>query len=254
MRRGCAGLLGVFASASITFSHARRSPPVGGITGQLESFRVVDDTARLRGWVFDVERDFPDISSPVSIVVDGLAVINTTANVSRPDLVPDKAPEPQHGIDVVLPPGLATKLRVGKHVVTVAVHREAEVDWILTGAPLCINSHRLMCEKLLQCACNQTDVAHVPASVAVAQLGTHTLLDAAGIDQERTNATFSLHRPVKDPNNPILREDQPWEDRLHMFGSLVQVSAKLWRIYYTVAGQYGIHNCIAESRDVARRG
>jgi hypothetical protein len=42
-------------------------PPVGGITGQLESFNVTtvgDATgatrARLRGWVSDVERDFPD--------------------------------------------------------------------------------------------------------------------------------------------------------------------------------------------------
>ena len=44
-------------------------PPVGGITGQLESFNVTtvgDATgatrARLRGWVSDVERDFPERS------------------------------------------------------------------------------------------------------------------------------------------------------------------------------------------------
>ncbi len=208
MYYGWAGLLGVCASTSTAFSHdpsPAASPPVGGITGQLESFRVVSDAARLRGWVFDVERDFPDLSSPISIIVDGLAVVNTTANVSRPDLVPDKAPEPQHGIDVVLPPGLATKLRNGRHVVSVAVHREAEVDWILTGAPLCTNSHRLICDKQQLCACNSSDLVRVPSSeTTVAQLGVHTLLGAAGVDQEGTNATFSLHRPVKDPSIVLL--------------------------------------------------
>lgn len=229
---------------------ARRAPPVGGITGQLESFRVGSDAARLRGWVYDVERDFPDLSSPISIIVDGLAVVNTTANVSRPDLVPDRAPEPQHGIDALLPPEVVAKLRTGRHVVSVAVHREAEVDWTLAGGPLCTSSHRLICDKPLQCACNRSDpAANAPASVPVAQLGTHTLLSAAGLDQHRTNATFSLHRPIKHPNNPILIEDQPWEDRLHMFGSVVQVTPRLWRIYYTVDGQSGIRNCIAESRD-----
>ena len=224
-------------------------PPVGGITGHLESFFVLSDVARLRGWVYDVERDFPDLSSPISVIVDGVAVVNTTANISRPDLVPYKAPEPQHGIDVLLPPGLAAKLRTGRHVVSVAVHREAEVDWPLAGGPLCTDSQHLTCDKPRECACNRSELAHEAAPVPVAQLGTHILLDTTGLDRQRTNAFFSLHRPVKDPSNPILKEDHPWEDRLHMFGSVVQVSAELWRIYYTVDGQFGIRNCIAESRD-----
>ena len=141
-------------------------PPVGGITGQLESFNVTtvgDATgatrARLRGWVSDVERDFPDISSPISVLVDGVAVVNTTANVSRPDLVPDKAPEAQHGIDVELPATLAAKLWQGRHVISVAVHREAEVDWPLAGGPLCINSKRLTCATPHECACNRSGSA-----------------------------------------------------------------------------------------------
>ena len=63
--------------------------------------------SQIRGWVFDVERDFPDLSSPVSVIVDGIAVVNTTANVSRPDLVPDKAPGPHK------PEGIVRKLREG---------------------------------------------------------------------------------------------------------------------------------------------
>ena len=277
---GWAGLLGVLTWAGCAFAHApavtkmtrtfsaaadspgapaahhlaaapatAAPPPVGGITGHLESFFVLSDVARLRGWVYDVERDFPDLSSPISVIVDGVAVVNTTANISRPDLVPYKAPEPQHGIDVLLPPGLAAKLRTGRHVVSVAVHREAEVDWPLAGGPLCTDSQHLTCDKPRECACNRSELAHEAAPVPVAQLGTHILLDTTGLDRQRTNAFFSLHRPVKDPSNPILKEDHLWEDRLHMFGSVVQVSAELWRIYYTVDGQFGIRNCIAESRD-----
>lgn len=80
-------------------------------------------------------------------------------------------------------------------------------------------------------------------------IGTHVLVDQTGLDLRRTNSTFTLHRPVKDPNNPILREDKPWEDRLHMFGSVVQASDDVWRIYYLVDGKCGLHNCVAESRD-----
>jgi hypothetical protein len=82
--------------------------------------------------------------------------------------------------------------------------------------------------------------------------GTHVLIDYSGLDRRRTNATFTLHHPVKDPNNPIIREDQPWEDRLHMFGSVVQVpppsqspaGPPLWRIYYLIDGPGGLHNCV----------
>ena len=74
--------------------------------------------------------------------------------------------------------------------------------------------------------------------VEVVEIGTHVLVDGAGLDSERTNASAQLHRPRKDPNNPILRkpryrwnhlscillkmaaislwagEDRPWEDRM----------------------------------------
>jgi hypothetical protein len=88
--------------------------------------------------------------------------------------------------------------------------------------------------------------------VSTLGLGTHVLIDYSGLDRRRTNATFTLHHPVKDPNNPIIREDQPWEDRLHMFGSVVQVpppsqlpaGPPLWRIYYLIDGPGGLHNCV----------
>ena len=74
--------------------------------------------------------------------------------------------------------------------------------------------------------------------VEIVDIGTHVLVDGAGLDSERTNASAQLHRPRKDPNNPILRkpryrwthlsrirfkmaaislragEDRPWEDRM----------------------------------------
>ena len=98
------------------------------------------------------------------------------------------------------------------------------------------------------------DIARVVVPVSIegappVAIGTHVLTDKAGLDRQRTNATFVLHRPVKDPKNPILREDKPWEDRMHMFGSVVQVSADEWRIYYLVDGRFGLHNCVAVSRD-----
>ena len=72
----------VVGGAATAATAAPTPPPVGGITGQLESFNVsAKGIARLRGWVFDVERDFPDLSSPISVIVDGIAVVNTTANV-----------------------------------------------------------------------------------------------------------------------------------------------------------------------------
>ena len=42
--------------------------------------------------------------------------------------------------------------------------------------------------------------------VEVVEIGTHVLVDGAGLDSERTNASAQLHRPRKDPNNPILRK------------------------------------------------
>jgi hypothetical protein len=83
-----------------------------------------------------------------------------------------------------------------------------------------------------------------------AQIGTHVLVDAAGLDQQRTTAVWKVHRPTKDPANPIIQEDRPWEHRLHMFGSVVHTSNEsdeLLRIYYLVDGVSGIRNCVAES-------
>jgi len=59
------------------------------------------------------------------------------------------------------------------------------------------------------------------ATMIHAFVGTHVLVDWAGIDRAKTNATPSVHRPVKDPNNPVVKEDRPWENRIHMFGSIV---------------------------------
>jgi hypothetical protein len=98
----------------------------------------------------------------------------------------------------------------------------------------------------------QLTVGGEAAAAQAAQIGTHVLVDAANLDQHRTTATWRVHRPIKDPNNPILREDKPWEDRLHMFGSVVHASDgddKILRIYYLVDGQFGIYNCVVESRD-----
>ena len=74
----------------------------------------------------------------------------------------------------------------------------------------------------------------------IVEIGTHVLVDGVGLDSERTNASARLHRPRKDPANPIMRklpryrwkpsglhsslkmaamslwagEDRPWEDRM----------------------------------------
>ena len=108
--------------------------------------------------MLDVERDFPGLASPISVTVDGVWVANTTANASRPDLVPARAPEPRHGIDVTLPAAVAARLHaVGAHRVGVLVHREAELDWVLPGTPLCIGGGRRTCHPMAwDCACNST--------------------------------------------------------------------------------------------------
>ena len=61
-----------------------------------------------------------------------------------------------------------------------------------------------------------TAVAAPPPDIAVAKIGTHVLVDGAGLDNEATTATPRVHRPRKDAANPILREEHPWEDRMHM--------------------------------------
>ena len=66
----------------------------------------------------------------------------------------------------------------------------------------------------------------------------------------RTTASFQRHSPRKDArNNPIIRETEPWEDRLHMFGSVVQLSPTSLRLYYLIDGEHGLYNCVAESTD-----
>jgi hypothetical protein len=121
------------------------------------------------------------------------------------------------------------------------LHDGAMLSGIAANSELLDQMHRV-----------KTDLVVKTDDVQAAQIGTHVLIDSAGLDTQRTTATLALHRPVKDPNNPILREDKLWEDRLHMFGSLVHADdddEKLLRIYYLVDGQFGIKNCVAESRD-----
>lgn len=80
-------------------------------------------------------------------------------------------------------------------------------------------------------------------------LGTHVLVDWSGIDTNGTTATPVVHRPVKDPNNPIIREDRPWEDRIHMFGSVATLPNGSVRLYYLIDGQGGRYNAVAFSDD-----
>ena len=63
-----------------------------------------------------------------------------------------------------------------------------------------------------------------PTATATATPKVHVVLDFAGLDAKATNATRLLHRPRKDARNPVLVETEPWEDRLHMFGSVVQLN------------------------------
>ena len=59
----------------------------------------------------------------------------------------------------------------------------------------------------------------------VVEIGTHVLVDGAGLDSERTNASAQLHRPRKDPNNPILRK--PRYRWTHLSRILVKMAAIL---------------------------
>ena len=88
--------------------------------------------------------------------------------------------------------------------------------------------------------------------------GTHIFLDAAGVDRARTTARLEVHRPTKDPRNPLIRETEKWEDRFHMFSSVVQLSPRELRLYYLIEGRGGagpaapatsLFNAVAESTD-----
>jgi hypothetical protein len=82
--------------------------------------------------------------------------------------------------------------------------------------------------------------------------GTHVLIDDYMLDLNLSNASERRHRPQKDETNPILRETQDWENRMHMFGSVVQVSSSELRIYYVIDGVYGLYTCMAVSLNSGR--
>lgn len=98
-------------------------------------------------------------------------------------------------------------------------------------------------------------------------VGTETvlLLDSATVE-DRWGVRRALNQPIKDPRNPVLMPDMPWEDQIGQPNVLYDEEAGLWRMWYTgidrqaSAHQFVLHDwrpehgrgqflCYAESED-----
>ena len=98
-------------SYSSTVSSGARSELCADLCGSFDGFSVSNQQgARVWGWAVDTKLAKPNISSHISVEVDGVEVWSTFANGLRPDLVGKVSKEPQHGFDTHLPSAVGTKL------------------------------------------------------------------------------------------------------------------------------------------------
>ena len=121
----------------------------GPMRGLLEQVVMDDGGARVSGWLVDSASRGGRGAVPFRVAVDGEAVLEGLANLSRPDLPKaGVAPDPLHGFDVVLPPAAAGKLRKsGVHCVSVlATGKGAGCGPFAWPAPLTPTARPCFCD------------------------------------------------------------------------------------------------------------
>jgi len=87
----------------------------------------------------------------------------------------------------------------------------------------------------------------VACSSSVIYEGPHLFVDLQGLT-EASNLTLRQHEPIQS-NEWLIIADQPWENYLLYYNSIVQVSEDDLRIYYDAFGPHGRFLCVATSSD-----
>lgn len=123
--------------------------------GNFDGFDVSqDDGARVFGWVVDAGLRHGNVSSLVSVSVDGVEVISgVVADGLRPDLVGKVCKEPQHGFDFDLPQSVAASLLAGNHTLAVLAMRENGTKVQINKRLFCSNKERRTCAFPQNCQC-----------------------------------------------------------------------------------------------------
>jgi hypothetical protein len=74
------------------------------------------------------------------------------------------------------------------------------------------------------------------------------LLSTTSSSGDDGNAVIRMHRPRKT-GQVVIKADEPWEDVIFYYDSIVQVSQSEFRIYYDAFGPLGRFMCVAISND-----
>jgi hypothetical protein len=147
----------------------------GDLCGSLDGFDVSSDYgAQIHGWVVDVKLSKPNISSYVTIKVDGKAVLTTLASGLRPDLVGPVSKEPQHGFAITLPDAVGAQLLTGNHTLAVLARRQDGSSVRINEKLLCVNEGRRQCAFPTDCSCGAPLPSRMLVSNSIAcQLGSN---------------------------------------------------------------------------------
>lgn len=166
----------------------------GDVCGSFDGFDVTEQNgARVWGWAVDVKLTAPNVSSYVSLEMDGVDVWSTLADNPRPDLVGKVSAGPLHGFDTNLPKALAEKLTTGNHTVfhadnphhnsrgmltevnlvatwlqlAVLAHRQDGSKFQLNKGLYCVNEYRSSCSFPADCDCGAPKPARMLISNSI---------------------------------------------------------------------------------------
>jgi hypothetical protein len=125
-----------------------------GLCSSFDGFDVSPSGAVLNGWVVDTDLT-KNVSSYVSIQVDGEEVMTALADGLRPDLVGVVCKEPQHGFSVKLPEAIAKTLLSGNHTLAVFARRQDNSKVMVNKNQklYCVNHYRESCAFPQDCSC-----------------------------------------------------------------------------------------------------